>query len=135
MNNEPKPLVDLDHAPTSFTAFKPVGHVVVGFPDDETSQRAQQLLADNGIADLQRIAADDLRSHMAEMLDLASGSAEFGHEIVAMRRFLAMAAKGYGWLVVAAKDDAAAARVVELSAPIGARVAIKYDRLIITDLL
>lgn len=125
--------VDLSEPPTSYTAFKPVGHIVIGFPDDESSERAARALA--GSAAVQHVPAADMRSRMARMLDLASGSAEFGHEIVEMRRFLSMAAEGYGWLIVPAADDPTARRIIDTVKPLGARVAVKYDRLIVSDLL
>lgn len=48
-----------------------------------------------------------MRSRMAQMLDPASGSAEFGHEVVE-RRFLSGSAAGCGGLIVPAADDATA---------------------------
>lgn len=130
-----EPLIDLNNPPTSFAAFKPVGHVVIAFPDDESSQRAQQELADKGFVRTQQVPSTTMRSYMSNQLDMAGGSAEFGHEVVVMRRFLSMSAQGWGWLIVAADDDEAAKRVVELVKPLGAREAIKYGRLVITDLL
>jgi len=135
MKDDKPAAVDLSAPPTSYTAFKPLGHIVIGFPDDESSERARLALFQAGVHGLQQVQSADMRSKMAQMLDLASGSAEFGHEVVAMRRFLSMSAEGYGWLIVPATDDAAARSITEMVEPLGARVAVKYDRLIITDLL
>jgi hypothetical protein len=133
--NYDKPVVDLSDPPTSFSAFKPTGHIVIGFPDDDSGGRAKAALAQAGIEGVQQVASAEMRSHMAQMLDLASGSAEFGHEIVAMRRYLALSAEGYGWLVVPASDESAARDVVAMVEPLGARVATHYRRLVIADLL
>ncbi len=130
-----KPVFDMSAPPTSYSAFKPVGHTVIGFPDDESSERAQQLLSEDGVQGLQQVPSSDMRSMMAALLDLAGGSAEFGHEVVVMRRFLSMSAKGYGWLIVPTADDEEARSILATIEPLGARVAVKYDRLIITDLL
>jgi hypothetical protein len=127
--------VVLSAPPTSYTAFKPVGHIVIGFADVASGERARQALADAGVEGVQQVASAEMRSKMAQMLDVASGSAEFGHEIVAMRRFLSLSAEGYGWLIVPAADDSTARGVIATVEPLGARVAVRYDRLIVSDLL
>jgi hypothetical protein len=136
MNTE-STAVDPSNPPTSFTAFKPIGQVVVALPDNETATRARMALLGSGVDknDMEVVASADMRLKMAQMLDLASGSAEFGHEIVAMRQFLALAADGAGWLLVKATDESAEQRIVNTVEPLGAMAAVKYGRLIITDLL
>jgi len=135
MTDDKPPPLDLSTPPTSFTSFKPVGHIVIGFPDDDTCGRAVSALEDAGIGEVQQIPSDDMRSKMAQMLDMASGSAEFGHEIVEMRKYLALSAVGYGWLIAPAADDEAMQHIVLLVEPIGARVAVNYGRLLIQDVL
>lgn len=135
MKDDKSSAVDLSAPPTSFTAFKPLGHIVIGFPDDETCERASQALKEAGIQRVQHVASNDMRLRMAQMLDLASGSAEFGHEVVEMRRYLSLSAEGYGWLIVPASSDEASRHVVSIVEPLGARIAVHYGALIITDLL
>jgi len=134
--NDDKPVsVDLTTPPKSFTAFKPVGHIVIGLPDDETAERSREALKEAGFTQMQNIASADMQINMAQMLDVASGSAEFGHEIVQMRKYLAMSAEGYGWLIVPASGNEAAQRIVSTVQPLGARIAVHYGLLLIEDLL
>lgn len=134
--NDDKPVpVDLSTPPKSFTAFKPVGHIVIGFPDDETAERSKEALKEAGFAQIQKVASADMQINMAQMLDVASGSAEFGHEIVQMRKYLSMSAEGYGWLIVPASGDDTVQHIVSTVKPLGARIAVHYGRLIIEDLV
>ena len=57
-----KPVFDMSAPPTSYSAFKPVGHTVIGFPDDESSERAQQLLSEDGVQGLQQKCRGALRA-------------------------------------------------------------------------
>ena len=132
-DDTPSP-VDPETAPTSFSAFKPRDHVVLGFPDQAPCDRATQALTDSGITGIRHVPAEEMRSSMADMLDRASGSAEFGHEAVEMRKYLALSAQGYHWLVVPASGDDAQG-VVDTVQPLGAKVAVHYGLLLITDLL
>jgi hypothetical protein len=135
MNTASKTPIDLSTPPTSFSAFKPVGRMVIGFPDDESCERAAQELRQTGTGDPQQVPSADMQLRMAQMLDLAHGSAEFGHEIVEMRRFLSLSAQGYGWLIVPATIGDESQRIIAIVEPLGARIAVHYGTLIITDLL
>jgi hypothetical protein len=52
-----------------------------------------------------------------------------------MRRYLAYAEEGAGWLIVYAPDDAAVERVVQVCKRVGALCAVRYHRLASEDLL
>lgn len=135
MSTDKSGAVDLTAPPTSFTAFKPVGHIVIGFPDNETCGRAVHALQEEGFTEVQQVQSEDMRSNMGQMLDSVSGIAELGHEVVEMRKYLALSAEGYGWLIVPASDNDAARRIISSVEPIGARVAVNYGRLLIEDML
>jgi hypothetical protein len=127
--------IDLSTPPTSFSAFKPLGRIVIGFPDDESSERAAHELREAGIGPPQQVPSAEMQLSMAQMLDLAHGSAEFGHEVVEMRRFLSLSAQGYGWLIVPSTDDDESRKILSIVQPFGARLAVHYGTLLITDLL
>lgn len=52
-----------------------------------------------------------------------------------MRRYLAHAEEGAGWLIVYAPDDAAMQHIVEVGKRFGALCAVRYHRLASEDLL
>ncbi|NML19192.1 hypothetical protein [Azohydromonas caseinilytica] len=123
--------------PVSFGAFKPVGHVVVAFPDDQAAQQAARDLRDLGLGpeDILFYTGDEEGREMRELLDGVSGTAEFGHEIVLMRRYAELAREGCGWLIVFAPEDEQAMRVAEVARHHGARMAERYHRLVVEDML
>jgi hypothetical protein len=128
---------DRQEPPTSFTAFKPVGHVVLALPDDAAALRAAQELRARGLPEeaVVRYSAAEQARLMEKLIDDSSGVAEFGHEIVVMRRFLDLALEGCGWLVVASPDETTEDTVVAVAQDMGAKAAVKYGRLVITDLI
>lgn len=126
-----------DDVPRSFGAFKPVGHVVLAFADDAQASRAAQALRHEGFgaADIVQYSAVEEAETMRDLLGAASGTAEFGHEVLLMRRYRELAEQGCGWLVVFAPDDAHAERVARVARRCEARLAEKYHRLVVEDLI
>lgn len=124
-------------APLSFGVFRPVGHVVVAFESEAIAAEAAALLRAQGFddEDLLLYSADEESRLMAGMLDHTSGVAGFGYEITLMRRYQELAREGCGWLVVYAPDDAHAQRVADVAQRFGARLAERYHRLLIEDLI
>ena len=123
--------------PRSFGAFKPVGHVVVAFDNDEQATQAASALSSSGFKDedILQYSALEEAEQMKELLGLTSGMAEFGHEVALMRKYRELAGEGCGWLIVYAPEDADAARVAEVAQRFNARLAEKYHRLVVEDLL
>ncbi len=128
---------DQDDDIGAFGAFKPVGHVVIAFDDDASAAGAAKAMRDAGIAagDIEQTSAADQAARMEQLLDRAPGTAEFGHEIVLMRRYLELASAGSGFLTVRARDDDQVARVRDIAERAGARLAERYHRLAIEDLI
>lgn len=86
-----------DDRPTTMGGvFSPVGHVVVAFPDEQAAEAATRALREAGFDDddILRYSATEESNQMREMLDRISGTAEFGHEVVLMRRYKALADEG-----------------------------------------
>ena len=123
--------------PVSFGAFKPVGHVVVAFPNNQAAQQAAHELRDLGFGpeDILFYTGDEEGREMRDLLDGVSGTAEFGHEIVLMRRYAELAREGCGWLIVFAPEDEQAMRAGEVARRHGARLAERYHRLVVEDML
>jgi hypothetical protein len=131
-----KRLTKADH-PTSFGAFKPVGHVVVALPDAQHAAAATAALHAAGFAaeDVLQYTAGEEKNEMDRMLADATGIAEFGYEIDLMRKYQQLAADGACWLIVYAPDDATTQRVADLAKRNAAILAEKYNHLTIEDLL
>ncbi|HEX4235051.1 MAG TPA: hypothetical protein VH041_12180 [Caldimonas sp.] len=117
--------------------LNPVGHVILAFPDDAVTAEAVLALRDAGFADEDILvySAAEATPRLAERVRSVSGAAGFGYEINLMRRYLAFAEQGAGWLVVYAPDAASVARVVEVANRFHARCAVRYHRLANEDLI
>jgi hypothetical protein len=131
-----KRLTKSDHG-LSFGVFNPVGHVMVAFDSDEAAEQAAQALREAGFDDddILRYSACEEAEEMARLLDHVSGSAWFGHEVLLMQRYKALADLGCGWLMVYAPDPLHCRRVVEVAQRMGAKLAEKYHRMVIEDLI
>jgi hypothetical protein len=125
-----------DH-PMSFGAFKPVGHVVVAFADDGSAEAATAALREAGFDDddVLHYSADEEGSEMTRMLERTSSLAGFGYEVTLMRRYRQLAQEGCSWLLVYAPDDAHASTVAAVARRFGARIAERYHRLAVEDLI
>jgi hypothetical protein len=123
--------------PLSFGVFSPVGHVVVAFENDSEADDARRDLLESGFEpeDILQYAASEESGEMSRMLDGVSGAAGFGHEVCLMRLYKTMADEGCGWLIVYAPEKGRCEKVVEVARRHGARLAEKYGRLVIEDLL
>ena len=131
-----KRMTKADH-PVSVGAFKPVGHVVVALPDEARAQAATAALFAVGFeeGDVLHSSADEEGSEMSRMLDHTSRLAGFGYEVTLMRRYQQLAREGCSWLLVYAPDEAHATRVADVARRFDARVAEKYHRLVVEDLI
>jgi hypothetical protein len=117
--------------------LNPVGHVVLAFKDDAVTTQAVEALRGAGFDadDLLAYLASEATPRLRERVRTASQVAGFGYEITLMRRYLAYAEEGAGWLLVYAPDDAAAQRVAEIGKRFDARCAVRYHRLASEELL
>jgi len=131
-----KRLTKADH-PRSFGTFKPIGHVVVAMPDDDSAALAVAALHEAGFDadDVLRYSAAEEGDEMERMLRYTSDFAGFGYEVSLMRRYQQLARHGASWLIVFAPDEDHTARVTGVVRRHGALMAEKYHRLVIEDLL
>lgn len=125
-----------DH-PTSFGVFKPVGHVVVSFPEANDMQGAADALAQAGFggSDVARYTPQEVLAQIDEDLANASVLASIGQEMNLVKAHRALAEKGFHFLVVKASADDEARRVADVVRPFNAERAQKYGRLIIEELI
>ena len=117
--------------------LNPVGHVVLAFKDDAVTAQAVDALhgAGFGADDILAYLATEATPRLRERVRTASEAAGFGYEITLMRRYLAYAEEGAGWLIVYAPDDAAAQRITEVAKKFDALCAVRYHRLANEDLI
>jgi hypothetical protein len=124
--------------PQSMGAFKPVGHVLLAFPDDGRARGAAQALHEAGFADddILDFTCRDLCSRMEQMLQHASEFSGFGYEVVLMKRYKALCDENLcSWVLVYAPDDGQTQPVAEAARRHGALTAVKYHRLAEEDLI
>ena len=125
---------DDNHA---FGVFKPVGHVVISFPQAAQAEAAQAAITALGIpagevhrlSDRQMLAQIDVDMHNASPL------ASIGQEMNLIKAHRALAERGYHWLVVHAPQDDLARQVAAAAEAAGAERAQHYGRLIIEELI
>jgi hypothetical protein len=136
MAETPKPM-HKDAPPKSFGVLKPVGHVVVGFTQARERDAAAQALAQRGFGDddLVPFEADEMHAQLEQQLGRASGTADFGYEVVLARHYLDLAHDGHVWLVVRAGDDKRSAVITDVAREHGAVLADRYGTLVVEQML
>jgi hypothetical protein len=117
--------------------LNPTGHVIVSFKDDAVAAQAASALKEAGFgdADILVYAAAEATPRLRERVQTSSEASGFGYEITLMRRYLALAEGGAGWLIVFAADDAAAERITEIAQRFEAHCAVRYHRLANEELI
>jgi hypothetical protein len=129
--------MDKDKPHRSFGVFKPVGHVMISFPDGEQQGEAARALVDAGIAerDITRYTPEQMLGLIDEDLARASPLAAVGQELNLAKAHRVLAEHGYHWLIVHAPDDDVARRVADTVAPFGAERAQHYGHFVIEELI
>ena len=117
--------------------LNPVGHVVLAFKDDAVTAQAVAALGATGFGDEDILAylAAEATPPLRERVQSASQAAGFGYEITLMRRYLAFAEQGAGWLIVHAPTDDAVTRITEIATRCDALCAVRYHRLATEELI
>lgn len=137
MEKAAPPALTEDFFPTSFGAFKPVGHIVVVLPSDEAATELADQLRTRGFLDgsLLQIPAATMRQRLIALEDEVSGASGFGSEIQSMRRYEELAGEGKGFLVVRAPDEETAEEIAEIARGLDAVMATRYGRLLVQTLI
>jgi hypothetical protein len=132
--------MDQDHE-RSFGVFKPVGHLVISFPDAAAATAAAQAMRDAGLD------AGEIRHYsdreMIEQIDAdiahASPLAAVGQELNLVRAHRALAVQGYHFLVVHVPEKGErkipAQQLADLAREHGALRAQRYGSFIIEEMI
>jgi|ERR1700712_5332747 hypothetical protein len=106
--------------------LNPLGHVLVAFKDDPTTDQAVLELRELGFtdADILRFPNDEATPRLRERIGQAGGG--HGFEITLMRRYLAFSEKGAGWLLVFAPSDTGAQLITNVAKRLRASCAVRY---------
>ena len=117
--------------------LNPVGHVILAFKDDAVTAEAVTALRAVGFPaeDTLVYLASEATPRLRARVESVSQAAGFGYEITLMRRYLALAEQGCGWLIVFAPGDAAVERLVEVATRFDAKCAVRYHRFANEDLI
>ena len=117
--------------------LNPIGHVILAFKDDAVTADAVSALRAVGFPaeDTLVYLASEAAPRLRERVESASQSAGFGYEITLMRRYLALAEEGCGWLIVFAPGAAAVERLTEVAKRFNASCAVRYRLLVNEDLI
>ena len=137
LDTTPQNQVDKDDLPTSFGAFKPVGHVMLGLQTPEQVAQVTAALKAAGWADgaIVPFAPRESVAELKSLIENASGLAGFGYEITLMRRYLDLARQGCHWLLVHAEETEAAEQVGAIARQHGALLAVHYRKMTIDELI
>jgi hypothetical protein len=122
----------------SFGVFKPVGHVVISFPNAEHMDAAAQALQRAGFGGEhgpQRITDREMVERADADIANASPLAAIGQELNLVKAQRELAALGYHFLVVKVDDDEGAARAASMAEAHRAERAQYYGRFVIEDLI
>ena len=125
------------HEPQSFGVFKPVGHVVISFPDAAHAAAAAAAMATLGLApDSVRHYSDrEMLQQIDDDVARASPLASIGQEMNLVLAHRELAVRGYHWLVVYAASDEQAVQVAQTAQAHGAERAQHYGHFIIEELI
>lgn len=124
-------------APRSFGVFKPVGHVVISFPEAGQAAQAGRTMAELDLAEgaVRHYSDREMLRQIDEDVGRASPLASVGQEMNLVLAHRALAEKGYHWLVVKVGNDEEATRVAEAARRCGAERAQHYGHFIIEELI
>jgi hypothetical protein len=123
--------------PEAYGVFKPVGHVIVAFPEDEDSQGALAELLRSGfkVADIVAYTPAEMKAQADIDIDQAGLLAGIGQELNLVKAHRELATQGHYFLVVHAPGDDATAKVADIARRFRAVRAQKYGRLMIEELI
>ena len=133
-------ILSIDNLATSFGAFKPVGHVMVGLPRADQAQALTAALLAAGWQSTAVLPFSPTQTaaefeEMAQDADSAGSLAGFGYEVTLLRRYLKLTREGYRWLLVKVDSTEHAARAAEIARAYGATLAVHYRMLIVEELI
>ncbi len=126
-----------DKLPTSFGAFNPVGHLMVGVPTQAKADALADALCKAAWTreSVVHFTPSESIAEFEAMTENPSMLAGFGYEITLLRRYLALAREGYRWLLVEVDDTDHAAEAADIARSHGATLAVHYRSLVVEELI
>ena len=117
--------------------LNPVGHVVLAFKNDSVTAEAVTALRGLGFTerDILAYTAEEATPRLRERVRTASEASGFGFEITLMRRYLAFAENGAGWLIVYSPSDSTTELITRVGKRHDALCAVRYHLLTSEDLI
>jgi hypothetical protein len=124
-------------APEAYGVFKPVGHVVISYPNAQALEDAAAALTAQGFAAdrLVRYSPEQMKAQAEADMRNASPLASLGQELNLVKAQRELAEQGYAFLVVPAADDAEVERVAAVARRTRAYTAQHYGRFVIEELI
>ena len=123
--------------PRSFGVFAPVGYLVLGFPGEAEAAKARAALLTGGYEDdeVMAFSSQDVIADIEKTRDDVSLLAYIGAELGHQKQHLECAKQGCAFLVVYAPTEAETARAINVARRFGARLAHKYNRLTVEEII
>ncbi|QXL85290.1 hypothetical protein [Comamonas sp. NLF-1-9] len=121
----------------SYGVFKPVGHIVVSFPNAVLAKNGHAALRALGVADqdIHDFSDQEMIARIDDDLKQAGALASFGQELNLVKAHRALAEQGYYWLIVRAEGSDKARQMADALRAQGAERAQLYGRFIIEELI
>lgn len=117
--------------------FYPTGHIVAAFPKEADAQKACEALSRQGFHDdaIVSISAESMAREARKNLDEAKPFLSLGATLPVRQKQLQLADEGCHFLLIEAEDDARQEQAMEALAAVPVRYAVKYNRLVIENLV
>lgn len=129
--------MDKLNPPRSFGVFKPVGHVVVSFPEAAQALSAIAQLRDDGFedADITHYSAAQMRAQVDDEVRRSNPLASIGQDMNLIQKHGELADAGCDFLVVRARDADRAEQVAVIARRLHAVTAQRYGLFIVEELI
>ena len=121
----------------AYGVFKPVGHMVVSFPDAASAAKGHEALGALGYerADIHAYTPEQMVAQCDADIARASPLAGVGQELNLVKAYRELAERGFHWLVLREDDDDRARRAADALHAQGAERAQLYGRFIIEEMI
>lgn len=129
--------MDKTRPPTSFGVFKPVGHIVMAFRNDDDLHTAEDALTHHGFSRLDMVSytPQEMLTQTERDMQQASPLASIGQDMNLIKAHRAFAQAGCSFLVVRAADDQHVRDATAVAQQAHAAAAQRYGRLIVEELI
>jgi hypothetical protein len=123
--------------PAAYGVFKPVGHVILAFPNESDMNGAYSVLLSGGSAqaDITAYTPEQMRQQADIDIEQAGVLAGIGQELNLVKAHRELAIQGHSFLVVKAPSDADADRIADVARRFHAARAQRYGHMMIEELI